>query len=127
MAEDKEGQAIMELFDRVQLHRENASKFAQQDRSAAVMRQRTQLTLSELAAVPEETRVYKSIGKAYFHSPMATVVGALEGRVASCDSDLLSIRQQRDAVEKKLRESDKELQELIRASAPDTLQRMTGA
>lgn len=26
MAEDKEGQAIMELFDRVQLHRENASK-----------------------------------------------------------------------------------------------------
>ncbi|GIL44173.1 hypothetical protein Vafri_1702 [Volvox africanus] len=106
-------QEFNELQDKVMMQAELHHRVQQQERMLGVQRQRSSLTKQELEKMPDQTTMYKSIGRAYFCSPKTEVLKELDEKVAQLDADSKSLREQRDTVEKKMKDTEAQLRELL--------------
>lgn len=52
----------------------------------------------------------------YFVAPKAEIVSELTSKVSATDADLEGLKSQKEAVERKMQETENELRELVRAS-----------
>ncbi|EFJ40257.1 hypothetical protein VOLCADRAFT_110092 [Volvox carteri f. nagariensis] len=106
-------QEFNELQDKVIMQAEMFQRTQQQERMLGIQRQRCVLTKQELQSMPDSTTMYKSIGRAYFCSPKGEVLKELDEKAASIEADAKSLREQRDAIEKKMKDTEVQLRELI--------------
>lgn len=123
--DDKALQDLLELQDKILRQTTINDRLMQQERMCNIQKQRSVLTRSELQALPDATAMYKGIGRAYFISPKADVIKELDDRVAASEADLAKVKEQRDAVDRQMRDTESQLRELIKA-APTLARRLGG-
>ncbi|GLC44278.1 hypothetical protein PLESTB_000760300 [Pleodorina starrii] len=112
-SEERALQEFSELQDKVIGQAEYSSRVQQQERLLGIQRQRCILTKQELQAMPDQTIMYKSIGRAYFCSPKPDVLKELDDKAAQMEGDAKSLREQREALDKKMKDTEAQLRELI--------------
>ncbi|KAG2488775.1 hypothetical protein HYH03_012772 [Edaphochlamys debaryana] len=121
--EEKVLQDFEELQQTILNQADASNRIQQQERICSIQRQKTTLTKTELAAMPDQTVMYRSVGRAYFCSPKAEMVQDLEGRLAALDAEAAKIKAARDAVDAKLKDTDNQLRELI-SQSPSLVRRL---
>ncbi|KAG2429553.1 hypothetical protein HXX76_010788 [Chlamydomonas incerta] len=126
---DKEEERVLqefsELQEKVMVQSEVMNRIMQQERMIGVHKQRAVLTKTELSAMPDSATMYKSIGKAYFASPKADILKNLDDTVSQYESDSKKLKDQREAIDQKMKDTEAQIRELL-AQSP-TLVRRLGA
>lgn len=119
MAEKEEADRanLLELQDKMIMVHDASRRVANQERQRARHKYMQELTVTELKSLPEDVACYKSVGKAYFLTTKAEAVAEHEASIAEDVKELESLKQNRAAVDQKLKETEDELGELV-ASSP---------
>jgi prefoldin subunit 1 len=71
------------------------------------------LTETEISALPEETRVFESVGRVFMLSNRTAVKETLEVRKRTCTDKIASLESNKEYLERSLKESENSLRELI--------------
>ncbi|GFH18591.1 uncharacterized protein HaLaN_15421, partial [Haematococcus lacustris] len=106
--QSEDEKTLSELQERIMEYSQILSRYSAQERVASSRKHRTELTLAELQPLPDTTRSYKAVGKAYFLASKATVCADAEKAIADSSVEIDSVRQQRSAVEQKMKEAQAE-------------------
>lgn len=109
----EEEKAAQELQERVMLGMQAIARLNQQEKLANTRKQRIELTLAELTALPDGTSMYRSVGKAYFASSKDVLVKDAKEAVGVLTQEAETLRKQRTTVEQKCIEAQGELKELV--------------
>uniref|UniRef100_A0A7S0RGI1 Prefoldin subunit 1 n=1 Tax=Chlamydomonas leiostraca TaxID=1034604 RepID=A0A7S0RGI1_9CHLO len=121
---DEDEKVAFELQERLLMSHQTLARLQNQDLSAVRRKKQVELMISEMKALPDNTVMYKSVGKAYFLSPKTDLVSEAEGTVQAVSTEIESIKTQRGVVEQKLKETEGELRELI-TSHPELRRQLT--
>jgi prefoldin subunit 1 len=71
------------------------------------------LTESEIGTLPDETRVYESVGRMFILSDKQTVAGRLTDKQSSCQEKIKTLESNKEYLERNLKESENSLRELV--------------
>ncbi|XP_071479981.1 prefoldin subunit 1-like [Diadema antillarum] len=77
--------------------------------------QHCKLTASELAALPEETRVYEGVGRMFLLQDMSDIQSVLSGKVKDADDQIQKVQNNKTYLERMLKESEGNLRELVKS------------
>ena len=78
-------------------------------------KQKTELVVAELASLPDDTKMYKQLGKAYFLEPKSKLLADGEAVVKAAALEQETCRSKRTTIEAKVQEAKLELMEAIKA------------
>jgi len=82
---------------------------------ATATSKRADLTEREITALPEDTKLYSTVGRAFLLQSRSEILGEL-GRVKKDAADKIdSKKQQQETVQRKLKESEEALRQLVKA------------
>mmetsp|Transcript_31086 Transcript_31086/g.69027 ORF Transcript_31086/g.69027 Transcript_31086/m.69027 type:complete len:131 (+) Transcript_31086:91-483(+) len=112
--EEQDKHAVLELQDRMLMQHDMHRRVLQSERATTMQKQRRELMLSEIKALPDNTKTYQGVGKAYFLAPKPAVVKDTEDSISTAGAELESLKQKRVALEQKMKETENELRELIK-------------
>ena len=87
----------------------------EQIRIATAASKRAQLTEHEITALPEETRLYAAVGRAFLLKSRSDILGQLATDKKEASEKIAAKEQQQEAVQKKLKDSEEALRQLIKA------------
>lgn len=73
----------------------------------------SQLTSQEITALPDETRVYESVGRMFLLSDKPEVRQRLEKKQESCSEKIKTLEANKEYLERNVKESENSLRELI--------------
>lgn len=71
------------------------------------------LTEHEIGTLPEETRVYESVGRMFILSDKQTVAGRLTEKQSTCQEKITTLETNKGYLERNLKESENSLRELV--------------
>merc|ERR1712146_462066 len=77
-------------------------------------KRRAELTLAEVNQVPEDTRLFRAVGKCFVLETRSTVVSGLDNKVAECEKEVASLKNKRKWMEESLAQSKANVEELLR-------------
>ncbi|PNY14077.1 putative prefoldin subunit 1-like protein [Trifolium pratense] len=84
-----------------------------QIRSKETDKKRAFLTMEELKQVPDDTNVYKSIGKTFVLETKATLMNEQENKFKDSETSITSLQSSREYLEKQIAEVENNLRELL--------------
>lgn len=106
----------MEIQEKLYATTQHIQRLAMEERRKMGNMQRAELTGQEVETMPDETRMYRAVGKAYFFSPKSEVLDNILTMVTESDHEIKALRAQRSQVEEKARATQEEFNELVRSS-----------
>mmetsp|Transcript_29010 Transcript_29010/g.53310 ORF Transcript_29010/g.53310 Transcript_29010/m.53310 type:complete len:114 (-) Transcript_29010:1212-1553(-) len=109
MEKDKE---IAELYERAIEQTEALRKAQQQERLRSIQKQRLNLTKEEVSSLPDETVMYKSVGKAYFAWPKSEIVSGIESKIKANDAEIDNLKKQQEAIALKVKDTESQFKDL---------------
>ena len=71
------------------------------------------LTEQEIAALPEETRLYESVGRMFLLSSRPEVTKRLSEKQSSCKDKIKTLESNKEYLERSMKESENALRELV--------------
>ncbi|KAG6557625.1 hypothetical protein Mapa_000906 [Marchantia paleacea] len=98
MASEINKEAFVELQGRLVETTTKLKQVQMQVRNKEVEKKRAFLTLEELNCLAENTNTYKSVGKAFFLTPMVTLVKEQKAKTEECDTTLATLQVHAHAV-----------------------------
>ncbi|GAX84727.1 hypothetical protein CEUSTIGMA_g12149.t1 [Chlamydomonas eustigma] len=106
--------AFIELHEKYAQTIDGLRRLTQSERANQLGKQRLELVLKELGSMPDNVPTYKQIGRAYFLEPKSELLSTGAKSIATMGSDLENFKQSKSAVEQKLKEIQKEIQEMAK-------------
>jgi len=76
-------------------------------------KQRAELTTKEIASLPEDTRMYESVGRMFLLDNMNNIKDGLEGRIKLSDDKIRLLENNKAYLQGSLKESENEIREMI--------------
>jgi len=87
----------------------------EQIRIATATSKRAELTEREISALPEETKLYAAVGRAFLLQTRGEILGELTQVKTDAADKISAKKQQQETVQRKLKESEETLRQLVRA------------
>lgn len=84
-----------------------------QIRSKETDKKRAFLTMEELKQVPDDTNVYKSIGKTFVLETKATLMNEQENKFKDSETSITALQSSKEYLEKQIAEVENNLRELL--------------
>lgn len=84
-----------------------------QIRSKETDKKRAFLTMEELKQVPDDTNVYKSIGKTFVLEKKATLMNEQENKFKDSETSITALQSSKEYLEKQIAEVENNLRELL--------------
>ncbi|XP_012535191.1 prefoldin subunit 1 isoform X2 [Monomorium pharaonis] len=76
-------------------------------------KQRTELTMKEIGTLPNDTRMYESVGRMFLLNKMNNVKDNLETRIKTSDEKIKTLENNKAYLQRSLKESENEIREMI--------------
>merc|ERR1711990_457307 len=73
----------------------------------------TELTGAEIKSLPEETRLYESVGRMFMLSSRSEITGALDTKQESCKEKIKNLEANKTYLDRSLKDSENSLRELV--------------
>lgn len=115
-ASDAEKQQFVELQGKYVEATNRIKQLQMQSRGRESDKRRAELVIEELANIPEETRMFKALGKAFTLEPKADLMQTMESMVKSCDEDQAKYKTSAEYLQKQAAALETELKELLQSS-----------
>ncbi|KAL2603017.1 hypothetical protein R1flu_017207 [Riccia fluitans] len=109
-------EAFLELQGRLVETTTKLKQVQMQVRNKEVEKKRAFLTLEELNSLSENTNTYKSVGKAFFLMPMATLAKEQKTKTDECDAALATLQGSKEYLERQMKEVESSFRELLQQS-----------
>ncbi|KAL0118666.1 hypothetical protein PUN28_009380 [Cardiocondyla obscurior] len=77
------------------------------------MNQRAELTTKEISSLPEDTRMYESVGRMFLLDSMNNIKNNLESKVKTSDEKIKTLENNKTYLQRSLKESENEIREMI--------------
>ncbi|CAM6094912.1 unnamed protein product [Calypogeia fissa] len=116
MASEINKEAFVELQGRLVETTTKLKQVQMQIRNKEAEKKRAFLTLEELNSLPDKTNTYKSVGRAFIHMPMGTLVTEQQTKTEDCDSTLATLQTSKDYLERQMKEVESSFRELLQQS-----------
>ena len=87
----------------------------EQIRIATATSKRAELTEREISALPEETKLYAAVGRAFLLQTRGEIMGELTQVKNDAAEKISAKKQQQETVQRKLKESEEALRQLVKA------------
>ncbi|BBN10590.1 prefoldin subunit 1 [Marchantia polymorpha subsp. ruderalis] len=116
MASEINKEAFVELQGRLVETTTKLKQVQMQVRNKEVEKKRAFLTLEELNSLAENTNTYKSVGKAFFLTPMVTLVTEQKAKTEECDTTLATLQGSKEYLERQMKEVESSFRELLQQS-----------
>merc|ERR1712062_97427 len=73
----------------------------------------TELTVDEIKSLPEETRLYESVGRMFMLSTRSDITDTLDKKQAKANEEIKNLEAKKTYLEKSLKDSENSLRELV--------------
>merc|ERR1712244_74454 len=73
----------------------------------------TELTGAEIKSLPEETRLYESVGRMFMLSTRAEITDALDKKQENCKEKIKNLEANKTYLERSMKDSENSLRELV--------------
>merc|ERR1712008_389823 len=73
----------------------------------------TELTGAEIKSLPEETRLYESVGRMFMLSSRSEITGALDTKQENCKEKIKNLEANKTYLDRSLKDSENSLRELV--------------
>merc|ERR1712051_272683 len=73
----------------------------------------TELTVDEIKSLPEETRLYESVGRMFMLSTRSGITGTLDKKQEKLNEEIKNLEAKKTYLEKSLKDSENSLRELV--------------
>merc|ERR1711971_183855 len=73
----------------------------------------TELTGAEIKSLPEETRLYESVGRMFMLSSRSEITGALDTKQENCKEKIENLEANKTYLDRSLKDSENSLRELV--------------
>jgi len=105
--------AILELQNSLNDTKRKLYQTSAQLRSKDTSKRKSELTLREVLDLPNETRTYKAVGRAFLLTPLDEMASSLEDNIKSAEADITRLKTEAEYLEKTHDRQEKELGEMI--------------
>ncbi|XP_026691107.2 prefoldin subunit 1-like [Ciona intestinalis] len=78
-----------------------------------VEKKKTELAISEVSSVPEDAKMYESVGRMFVLEPRATVMENLEAQHKLTDTKIKDLEAKKLYLEKSVKSSEENLREMV--------------
>ncbi|KAJ1413521.1 Prefoldin beta-like [Sesbania bispinosa] len=113
MADDANRTAFLEIQGRMIETTGKLKQVQNQMRSKEAEKKRAFLTMEELKQVPDDTNVYKSVGKLFALETKATLMNEQENKFKDSETSITSLQSSKEYLEKQMEEVENNLRELL--------------
>ncbi|XP_057453636.1 prefoldin subunit 1 [Lotus japonicus] len=113
MADEANKAAFIEIQGRMIDTTGKLKQVQNQMRSKEAEKKRAFLTLEELKQVPDDTNVYKSIGRMFLLETKATIMNEQENKFKDSEASITSLQTSKEYLEKQRGEVESNLRELL--------------
>ncbi|XP_061336818.1 prefoldin subunit 1 isoform X1 [Gastrolobium bilobum] len=113
MADEANRAAFLEIQGRMIETTGKIKQVQNQMRSKEAEKKRAFLTLEELKQLPDDTNVYKSIGRTFVLETKATLMSEQENKFKDSEASITSLQSSKEYLEKQTAEIENNLRELL--------------
>ncbi|CAL5196356.1 unnamed protein product [Lathyrus oleraceus] len=113
MADESIKSAFLEIQGRMIETTRKLKQVQNQIRSKETDKKRSFLTMEELKQVPDDTNVYKSIGKTFVLETKATLMNEQENKFKESETSITALHSSKEYLEKQIAEVENNLRELL--------------
>ncbi|KAK7283946.1 hypothetical protein RIF29_13696 [Crotalaria pallida] len=113
MADDTNRTAFVEIQGRMIETTGKIKQVQNQLRSKEAEKKRAFLTMEELKQVPDDTNVYKSIGRTFVLESKATLMNEQENKFKDSEASIISLQSSKEYLEKQMTEVENNFRELL--------------
>ncbi|GMH33218.1 hypothetical protein BSKO_01052 [Bryopsis sp. KO-2023] len=114
--DEKEKHTFLELQDKIIDAHARSKTLTHQNMLKERGFKESMLITEELKPMPDDTKTYRAVGRAYFCSPKSNILSQLEKDASQCKSDIEHLTTSRKVVEKELQEAEKNMREFLESS-----------
>ena len=75
---------------------------------------KSELTHGEISRLPDDTKLYLTVGRAFLMQPRATILNSLEQDMSSCKTQIARKQEQKEMIQGKLKASEEALRTLVK-------------
>ncbi|XP_011171980.1 prefoldin subunit 1 [Solenopsis invicta] len=76
-------------------------------------KQRAELTVKEISILPNDTRMYESVGRMFLLDKMGNIQDNLENKIKTSDEKIKTLENNKAYLQRNLKESENEIREMI--------------
>ncbi|KAK4279474.1 hypothetical protein QN277_011252 [Acacia crassicarpa] len=113
MADEGNRTAFLEIQSRMIETTAKLKQVQNQMRNKEGEKKRAFLTLEELRQLPDDTNVYKSIGRMFVLETKATLMTEQENKMKDSEASITSLQSSKEYLEKQIAEVESNLRELL--------------
>ncbi|CAL0328769.1 unnamed protein product [Lupinus luteus] len=113
MADDANRAALLEIQGRMIETTGKIKQVQNQMRTKEAEKKRAFLTMEELKQVPDDTNVYKSIGRTFVLESKATLLDEQENKFKDSEASITSLQSSKEYLEKQMSEVENNFRELL--------------
>ncbi|RYR44147.1 hypothetical protein Ahy_A08g040529 isoform B [Arachis hypogaea] len=113
MADEANRTAFLEIQGRMIESTGKMKQVQNQMRSKEAEKKRAYLTLEELKQLPDDTNVYKSIGRTFVLESKAALMNEQENKFKDSEASIISLQSSKEYLEKQIAEIENNLRELL--------------
>ncbi|XP_020233465.1 prefoldin subunit 1 [Cajanus cajan] len=113
MADEANRTAFLEIQGRMIETTGKLKQVQNQMRSKEAEKKRAFLTMEELKQVPDDTNVYKSIGRMFVLETKATLMNEQENKFKDGEASITTLQSSKEYLEKQMAEVENNLRELL--------------
>ncbi|XP_027356201.1 prefoldin subunit 1 isoform X1 [Abrus precatorius] len=113
MADEANRNAFLEIQGRMIETTGKLKQVQNQMRSKEAEKKRAFLTLEELKQVPDDSNVYKSIGRTFVMETKATLMNEQENKFKDSEASITALQSSKEYLEKQMAEVENNLRELL--------------
>ncbi|XP_019465098.1 PREDICTED: prefoldin subunit 1-like [Lupinus angustifolius] len=113
MADDANRSALLEIQGRMIETTGKIKQVQNQMRTKEAEKKRAYLTMEELKQVPDDTNVYKSIGRTFVLESKATLMNEQENKFKDSETSITSLQSSKEYLEKQMSEVENNFRELL--------------
>ncbi|KAK9816774.1 hypothetical protein WJX72_004957 [[Myrmecia] bisecta] len=114
--DDRDKQQFLELQNKMMDNSQKLRNVVQQERLIISSGKRASLTAEELGPMPEDAKLYESIGRAYFLMPKAKLMEELGEQQQTCRAEIRKAAEAKQGYERAIKGVESELRELLQNS-----------
>ncbi|KAF7820458.1 prefoldin subunit 1-like [Senna tora] len=113
MADESNRTAFLEIQGRMIETTAKLKQVQNQMRNKEGEKKRAFLTMEELRQLPDDTNVYKSIGRTFVLETKATLMSEQENKMKDSEASITSLQSSKEYLEKQMAEVENNLRELL--------------
>lgn len=76
-------------------------------------KQRAELTTKEISCLPENTRIYESVGRMFLLDDISNIKNTLDNRMKTSDEKIKTLENNKTYLQRNLKESEDDIREMI--------------